>query len=112
MTSYYAFASYFLTGEHRPYKHASFGRVHPKNDIDNGGYGAFEVLVRYSTMNASSDVVAANAGLPENVNNLAFGFNWYLNAHTRFMYNYVITDDGNIALGKLNQHLLRVQIDF
>ena len=112
MTSYYAFASYFLTGEHRPYQHASFGRVHPKNDIDNGGYGAFEVLVRYSTMNASADVVAANVGLPEDVNNLAFGFNWYLNAHTRFMYNYVITDDGNTALGKLNQHLLRVQIDF
>jgi len=111
MASYYAFASYFLTGEHRPYKHGAFGRVKPKNDIDNGGFGALEVLARYSTMHASDDVISANAGLPQDVNNITFGLNWYLNAHARVMYNYVMTDD-NDALGNLNQHLFRVQIDF
>ena len=111
MNSYYAFASYFLTGEHRPYKHGAFGRVKPKNDIDNGGFGALEVLARYSTMHASDDVVSLNAGLPQDINNLTFGLNWYLNAHARIMYNYVMTDD-NDALGNLNQHLFRVQIDF
>ncbi len=111
MNSYYAFASYFLTGEHRPYKHGAFGRVKPKNDIDNDGFGALEVLARYSTMHASDDVVSLNAGLPQDVNNLTFGLNWYLNAHARIMYNYVMTDDNN-ALGNLNQHLFRVQIDF
>ncbi len=111
MSSYYAFASYFLTGEHRPYKHGAFGRVKPKNDIDNGGYGALEVLARYSTMNASDDVVTANVGLPQDINNITFGLNWYLNAHARVMYNYVMTDD-NDALGNLNQHLFRVQLDF
>ena len=112
MTSYYAFASYFITGEHRPYKHASFGRVKPKKDIDNGGFGALEVLARYSNMNASQDVLAANVGLPENINNISLGINWYLNAHARLMYNYVITDDGDNTLGNLNQHLIRVQLDF
>ncbi len=111
MTSYYAFASYFLTGEHRPYKNGAFGRVKPKNDIDNGGYGALEVLARYSTMNASDDVIAVNAGLPQDVNNISLGLNWYLNAHARIMYNYVMTDDGD-ALGNLNQHLFRIQYDF
>ncbi len=111
MSSYYAFASYFLTGEHRPYKHGAFGRVKPKKDIDNGGYGALEVLARYSTMNASDDVVTANVGLPQDVNNITFGLNWYLNSRARIMYNYVTTDDNN-ALGNLNQHQFRVQIDF
>ncbi len=112
MSSYYALASYFLTGEHRPYKHGAFGRVKPKNDIDNEGFGAVEVLARYSTMNATDDVISANAGLPQDINNITFGLNWYLNSHARIMYNYAITDDNNDALGNLNQHLFRVQIDF
>ncbi len=111
MSSYYAFVSYFLTGEHRPYKHGAFSRVKPKNDIDNGGFGAFEVLARYSTMHASDDVLTLNSGLPQDINNITFGLNWYFNAHARIMYNYVITDD-NHAIGNLNQHLFRVQIDF
>ncbi len=123
MTNYYAFASYFITGEHRPYKHAAFGRVKPKNDIDNGGFGAVEVLARYSSMSASDDVVnleRLNADTllmekvnPQNpINNISLGLNWYLNAHVRVMYNYVITDDGNDTLGNLGQHLFRVQLDF
>ena len=123
MTSYYAFASYFITGEHRPYKHAAFGRVKPKNDIDNGGFGAIEVLARYSSMSASDDVIKMEAINPdtlllervnpqEPINNISLGLNWYLNAHMRVMYNYVMTDDGNEVLGNLGQHLFRVQIDF
>lgn len=112
MTSYYAFASYFITGEHRPYKHASFGRVKPKHDIDNGGFGALEVLARYSNMTPSADAIVANVGNPEKINDISLGLNWYLNAHMRVMYNYVMTDDGNEALGNLGQHLFRVQLDF
>jgi phosphate-selective porin len=53
-----------------------------------------------------------NAGLPEQINNMSFGLNWYLTSHARIMYNYVITDDANDVFGNLNGHLLRVQIDF
>jgi len=112
MASYYIFASYFITGEHRPYKHAAFGRVKPIKDINNGGFGAIEVLARYSNMNASKDVIAVNVGLPKDINDISLGINWYLIPHARLMYNYVITDDGNKTLGNLNQHLFRVQLDF
>jgi len=112
MTGYYGMASFFITGEHRPYKHGAFGRVKPLKDIDNGGYGAIEVLMRYSNMTASQDVIDANAGLPEEINNITFGINWYLTAHARIMYNYIATDDKNESLGNLQGHLLRVQIDF
>ena len=112
MTSYYALASYFFTGEHRPYKHGSFGRVKPAKDIDNGGFGAIEVLARYSGMQASHDAFVVNADLPETIGNISVGLNWYLNSHTRFMYNYVFTDDEQTSLGNLTGHLFRLQVDF
>jgi phosphate-selective porin OprO/OprP len=112
MTGYYVFGSYFITGEHRPYKKAVFGRVKPKKDIENGGYGAVEVLARYSTMKPSSDLLDVNPGLSKQINNLTFGVNWYLTPHLRLMYNYVLTDDNNDVLGNLKGHLIRAQIDF
>ena len=112
ISGFYAMGSYFLTGEHRPYKHGAFGRVKPNKDIDNGGYGAFEVVARYSNMTPSQDVIAANPTMPEEINNLTFGLNWYLTSHARIMYNYVVTDDKNTVLGNLTGHLIRVQIDF
>jgi phosphate-selective porin OprO/OprP len=110
---YYAMASFFVTGESRPYKKGAFGRVKPAKDISNGGLGAIELLVRYSSMNFSQDVVdlPANAGMPQAVNNIGFGLNWYLTSHVRVMYNFIITDDGHTD-GKLNAHLVRFALDF
>ena len=52
---YYAQTSYFLTGEHRPYrkKDGYFGRVKPKKNfsLKRGGLGAWEVAARYSHAN-------------------------------------------------------------
>ncbi len=107
--TYYAFASYFITGEHRPYKHGSFGRVKPKNDIDNGGMGALEVALRYSAVDNSDYVTIGNY---DKVNNITFGLNWYLNAHARLMYNYVTTDYNGLSGEKTAAHLFRVQMDF
>ena len=44
----YLYATYFLTGERRGYSPSSgtFGRVVPKNPIDDGGFGAVEVGAR------------------------------------------------------------------
>ncbi len=112
VNSFYVMGSYLLTGEHRPYKHGAFSRIKPNNDVEHGGWGAIELLARYSGMQMSTDVVDANPGKPKEVNNLTFGLNWYLTSHIRFMYNYVITDDKNAVLGNLKGHLLRFQLDF
>ncbi len=113
ITGYYGLASFFITGESRPYKAGAFGRVKPIKDIRKGGSGAFEILVRYSVMDFSPDIVNLpdNAGLPAQINNLAFGLNWYPTSHVRVMYNYVITQDGHPD-GNLNAHLIRFHIDF
>ena len=112
VAGYYIMGSFFLTGEHRPYKHAAFGRVKPKKELGNGGYGAFELAARYSNMSVSKDVADANPGLPKQVNNISLGLSWYLTAHAKIMYNYVLTDDANQSLGNLKGHLIRAQIDF
>lgn len=113
--SYYAMASYFITGEHRPYKNGGFGRVKPENDISNGGFGAIEVLVRYSNMSASDNIIAASVNQPNDVNNLTFGLNWYLTSHARVMYNYTATTD-KYDLADVDVphagHLVRIQMDF
>jgi len=112
MTGYYVMGSYFITGENRPYTKGVFGRVKPRKDINNGGYGAFEILARFSNMTATDDVVAVNPGNPDQINNISFGLNWYLTSHARITYNYIITDDNNDVLGNLSGHLIRAQVDF
>jgi len=107
--TYYAFASYFITGEHRPYKKGTFGRVKPKNDVDNGGMGALEVALRYSSVDASDIFTVGNY---DKVNNVTFGLNWYLNAHSRVMYNYVSTNFNGLNGEKQAAHMFRVALDF
>jgi phosphate-selective porin OprO/OprP len=83
--------SYFMTGEHRPYKSATgvFGRPIPKHNLGRGGSGAWEVAFRVSHVDLH-DAAAINgpsAGGKEL--NLTFGVNWYPNPNTRVTLNYV-----------------------
>lgn len=106
-SAFYAQASYFLTGEHRPYKNAyeGFSRVKPKNNFGQGGMGAWELAVRYSNINLDGDLT--NGG---QLSDITLGVNWYLNPATRFMLNYVIADVKDV--GKANIFQIRGQIDF
>jgi phosphate-selective porin OprO/OprP len=113
---YYAFVSYFLTGEHRPYKKGSFGRVSPGKSIDKGGAGALEILARYSELN-SSEAPTTFDGLETlgRTKDITLGLNWYLNPYARVMYNFVRSDFGfneNNRDKKEHAHLIRFQIDF
>jgi phosphate-selective porin OprO and OprP len=105
--SYYAYVSYFLTGEHRPYKssYKGFSRVKPLQNFDyNNGWGAFEIAVRVSSFDLSN----VNQG---ELNDVTFGLNWYLNPKTRIMYNYVNAKNVDMNI-KNRAHLIRFQVDF
>jgi phosphate-selective porin OprO/OprP len=110
-SSYYGAVSFFVTGEHRNYltKSAAFGRVKPKKNYDgDGGFGALELVARYSEINLDSKNV--NGGIMRDV---TFGANWYLNPVTRVMFNYIISDlSGVSATGKANIAQVRFQVDF
>ena len=110
--SYYAQVSYFLTGESRSYKSslAGFGRVNPKNNYGENGWGAIEVAARFSAIDMQED---------GSLEDITIGLNWYLNPNTRVMLNYVM---GEITNGAEpynesintteNAVMMRVQLDF
>jgi len=107
IVSYYGQVSYFITGEKRLYKSslAGFGRIDPKNNYGENGWGAFEIAARFSGIDTQK-----NGSLKD----ITIGLNWYLNPNTRIMFNYVKGEMAN-ELGKItleNALMLRVQLDF
>ena len=94
----YAEAAYVLTGETRPYNpaSASYGPIRPANpfSLSGGGWGAWEIAGRYSTIDLNDQVGAATgiAGGRQTVYTLAL--NWYANGNVRLMLDYL---HGNIA---------------
>src|ERR1700704_2438946 len=94
----YAQAGYILTGETRKYNpgSASYGGVNPAHpfSLDGGGWGAWEIAGRYSTVDLNDQLANANgvAGGRQNVYTLAL--NWYVNRNVRFMFDYLHGDIG------------------
>ena len=94
----YAEAAYVLTGGTRPYNaaSASYGGIAPANpfSLAGGGWGAWEIAGRYSTIDLNDRLGAATgvAGGRQTIYTLAL--NWYVNRNVRFLFDYL---HGNIA---------------
>ena len=86
---YYVEASWFITGETRPYKFGEFTRQKILNPVFEGGHGAWQLLARYDvfnlTDNAETIVACTTCGEQKT---WQLGVNWWLNDHTRVMFNY------------------------
>jgi phosphate-selective porin OprO and OprP len=97
----YAYVSYFLTGESRPYnrKLGVFDRVRPyenffhvrtcDGDVETGR-GAWELAYRYSYVDMLDDLTVKGAGRAADH---TIGVNWYMTPYTRVMFNYVHSED-------------------
>ena len=87
----YAFVSYFLTGETRPYlvEEGEFDRIIPKSSI-----GAWEIAARVSGIDLNDPSTGVNI-LGGKGTNYTLGLNWYINANFKWMLNYVrvVTDN-------------------
>jgi phosphate-selective porin OprO/OprP len=113
---WYAQTGYILTGETRPYSGdvGVVGRVKPKNpfSLKEGGWGAFEVLARYDTLDLNDEDAGITGG---EVEQYGLGFNWYLRNNFRMMANYtaVRSDDEAVAPNDdPDVYHLRAQWDF
>lgn len=102
---YYAYVSWFLTGESRPYSNGNFGRIRPGHSVGKPGHsagkigwGAWELALRYSVLKDDEDQQLAD---------ITYALNWYLTKRTRFMLNWVHTDyesddtDGQANIGQV-----------
>lgn len=100
----YAGFNWFLTGESRVYdpRTGVFTRFSPASAFDpsQGGWGAWELAARWSTLDLNS---AENVGVGTTLygvrggeeTNYTLGLNWYWNPYFRLMLNYVHADAEN-----------------
>ena len=110
----YVQASWFLTGESRPYKVAEgiFDRVTPNASVGLGGIGAWELAARLSTIDLTDAGIVG--GRQDDV---TLALNWYLAPNLRLMLDYVqvleLDRPGNLADGDEPASLTgRVHVDF
>ena len=106
---YYLLGSYFLTGERRNYRASSgqFRGIKPKRNVNirQGGTGAWEVAVRYSSLDLNHRSVSGGR-----LNDFTAGLNWYLNPNARLMWNYIRAERDD--LGKADVFQMRFQVNF
>ena len=123
---WYADFNWLVTGESYAdtYKSGVFGRIKPKYNFDDkGGWGAFELGLRYSEFDASDfksilTAPTATTSFTSEANAWTAGGKWILNPNARLMLNYIHTKlDTDIRVnGKLDDAedavVLRAQYDF
>ncbi|KKN13782.1 hypothetical protein LCGC14_1002920, partial [marine sediment metagenome] len=81
---WYVQAGYILTGETRQYKNGVMGGVKPSSVVGEGGTGAWEIGIRYSSLDLSDgDIDGGEA------DSMTLGLNWYPTQFLRFTANYV-----------------------
>lgn len=114
ISAWYAFVSYILTGESRFYDlgSATFDRPRVSKSFREGGYGAWEIAARFSSIDLEDDVV--NGGKQDDI---TLGLNWYINPNTKLMFNYIraLVDEpapSGAEGGNLDLFQMRAQIDF
>ena len=97
-----AYGSYVLTGESRRYRKnvGAFGRVHPER-----GSGAWELVGRYSYLDLNSDGIEGGV-----LHDWTLGLNWYINFHSRVMFNYIAAHPEGFGVEHIAQVRLQITL--
>ena len=107
-SGYYAFLSWFVTGDKRTYKNTTgtFDRVKPLENF-GAGTGAIEVALRYSMLDLDDGPSTGE------LNDVTAGVNWYLNPNSRLMFNAVHSEfeDGPVD-DSMDALMMRFQFDW
>jgi phosphate-selective porin OprO/OprP len=113
---FYVYATWFLTGETRPFRHGNFDRVKPLKPLGKGGAGAFELALRYDRLDLSDTPVLARAG--NRAESLTFGLNWYFNPYAKLLFNWIHFNGINTPLDPIGARTAgdswatRLHVDF
>ena len=102
-SGYYAYATWYLTGELRAASYrtdyrrpGTFDQIQILHPLSAGGIGAWEFAVRLSELNLNSGgfLVRQPVGVPSNIQggretDMTIGLNWYPDVGIRFMANWI-----------------------
>jgi phosphate-selective porin OprO/OprP len=103
---YFVSASWALTGEMRSYRKRSglFDPLPVAQSVYQGGWGAFEAAVRYSSLDLSDQSIEGGR-----MNTSSIGLNWWLTQVIQFSLNYrYITLDRDGMVGNTQELTTRV----
>ena len=100
----YVYASYFLTGEHMPWKRSRgiIDRIKPFENfflVDTccdgvqGGWGAWQIAYRWSYADFNDDNIQGGRGTSHTL-----GLNWYWNAYARMQFNAIYGEIDDAAI--------------
>lgn len=116
----YVTASYFLTGEHRPYDRVAgaIDRVKPIEDFfwvrtadgcHSHGLGAWEVAARFSYIDLNDKTIQGGT-----MSDFTGGVNWYCNPYCKVVFNYIHSwlDYRTGTNSEANAFGMRAQVDF
>ena len=108
----YGYASWFITGESRPYdpRNGVFTRLRPLKDFsfDGDGMGAWEIAGRASYTDLEDRGVSGGR-----LALLTGGVTWYPTAHIRWKFNYIHGKvSGRNPSGDMHIFETRFEIDF
>lgn len=111
-SGFYVEGGWFLTGESMNYKPSKgiYSRVTPKGIVGKGGIGAWQVALRFSSLDLTDkDVIGGEE------DNFTLGLNWYATPNIRFAANYVNVldvDGGSNDGDEPESFQIRSQVEF
>lgn len=116
--SYYVYASWFMTGEHRPYRRSIgvFDRVIPRRNVvaacdsaasGETGCGAWELAARVSHLDLNDHAVQGGR-----LTDVTVGLNWYMNPYLKTQFNWVHAFLDDPALGNSEADLFGVRMNY
>jgi len=111
---YYAFLSYFITGEHRNYNRSIgvFTGVEPQPSFHpmKGEWGAWELALRHSYVDLNDgDIYGGKES------NFTAGLNWIHNRNVRLMFNYIhayVKDRASPLVENGRAHIFQARFQF
>ncbi|MGH8246581.1 MAG: OprO/OprP family phosphate-selective porin, partial [Gammaproteobacteria bacterium] len=93
---FYVMGSWIMTGESRPYKFEDgvYQNPKPKGILGKGGWGAWELVGRYSHLDLDDDDLSLCASVSSSntcgeEDNFTVGLNWYPTQNFKFMAHWV-----------------------
>lgn len=108
---YYAFLSYFITGEHRNYNRSIgvFTGVEPQPVFHpmKGDWGAWELALRHSYVDLNDGIIKGGKE-----SNVTLGLNWIHNRNARVMVNYIhshVKDRASPSVENGRAHIFQVR---